>query len=154
MLSSCDKFSSWRYMWRRVSLTATCSTIFFWCFHCKLENLVHLGCFSCYLCSICTMPLSFCNFGYLWHVLAFEDNSPSGSIWSHISEWPLLAYSFEGISRRRGCQPVLKPGADFLTFPPINIEEWYKKFFDLRKVINQSEIQFDLKQLRQLTVCN
>ena len=44
------------------------------------------------------------------------------------------------------------PGVDFLTFPPINIGEIYKKIFDLRKVISQSEILFDLKQLHQLSV--
>ena len=43
-------------------------------------------------------------------------------------------------------------GVDFLAFPPINIGEIYKKIFDLRKVISQSETQFDLKQLHQLTV--
>ena len=41
-------------------------------------------------------------------------------------------------------------GVDFLTFPPIHIWEWYKNFFNLRKVISQSETQFDLKQLQQL----
>ena len=44
------------------------------------------------------------------------------------------------------------PGVDFLAFPPINIGEIYKKIFDLRKVISQSEILFDLKQLHQLSV--
>ena len=44
------------------------------------------------------------------------------------------------------------PGVDFLAFPPINIGERYKKIFDLRKVISQSEIPFDLKQLHQLSV--
>ena len=43
-------------------------------------------------------------------------------------------------------------GVDFLAFPPINIGEIYKKIFDLRKVISQSEILFDLKQLHQLSV--
>ena len=43
-------------------------------------------------------------------------------------------------------------GVDFLAFPPINIGERYKKIFDLRKVISQSEIPFDLKQLHQLSV--
>ena len=46
----------------------------------------------------------------------------------------------------------LKAGVDFLAFPPINIGEIYKKIFDLRKVISQSEILFDLKQLHQLSV--
>ena len=48
--------------------------------------------------------------------------------------------------------PALCPGVDFLAFPPINIGERYKKIFDLRKVISQSEIPFDLKQLHQLSV--
>ena len=43
-------------------------------------------------------------------------------------------------------------GVDFLAFPPINIGEIYKKIFDLRKVISQSEIPFDQKQLHQLSV--
>ena len=43
-------------------------------------------------------------------------------------------------------------GVDFLAFPPINIGERYKILFDLRKVISQSEILFDLKQLHQLSV--
>ena len=46
----------------------------------------------------------------------------------------------------RRCQS----GVDFLAFPPINIGERYNKIFDLRKVISQSEIQFDLEQLYQL----
>jgi len=41
-------------------------------------------------------------------------------------------------------------GVDFIAFPLINIEERYKKIFDIRKVISQSEIPFDLKQLHQL----
>ena len=44
------------------------------------------------------------------------------------------------------------PWVDFLAFLPINIGERYKKIFDLRKVISQSEIPFDLKQLHQLSV--
>ena len=47
---------------------------------------------------------------------------------------------------------VVTAGVDFLAFPPINIGEIYKKIFDLRKVISQSEILFDLKQLHQLSV--
>ena len=47
---------------------------------------------------------------------------------------------------------VSPSGVDFLAFPPINIGEIYKKIFDLRKVISQSEIPFDLKQLHQLSV--
>ena len=43
------------------------------------------------------------------------------------------------------------PGVDFLAFPPINIGERYKRIFDLRKFISQSEIPFDLKQLHQLS---
>ena len=43
-------------------------------------------------------------------------------------------------------------GVDFLAFPPINIGERYKILYDLRKVISQSEILFDLKQLHQLSV--
>ena len=50
------------------------------------------------------------------------------------------------------CPYPLIPGVDFLAFPPINIGEIYKKIFDLRKVISQSEILFDLKQLHQLSV--
>ena len=45
----------------------------------------------------------------------------------------------------------MQSGVDFLAFPPINIGERYKKIFDLRKVISQSEILFDLKQLHQLS---
>ena len=48
--------------------------------------------------------------------------------------------------------PAPSAGVDFLAFPPINIGERYKKIFDLRKVISQSEILFDLKQLHQLSV--
>ena len=47
---------------------------------------------------------------------------------------------------------VIEAGVDFLAFPPINIGERYKIIFDLRKVISQSEIPFDLKQLHQLSV--
>ena len=43
-------------------------------------------------------------------------------------------------------------GVDFLAFPPINIGERYTKIFDLRKIISQSEIPFDLKQLHQQSV--
>ena len=46
----------------------------------------------------------------------------------------------------------VEAGVDFLAFLPINIGERYKKIFDLRKVISQSEIPFDLKQLHQLSV--
>ena len=69
-----------------------------------------------------------------------------------LNGWYILICTVKSTSSGRFWADHCRSGVDFLAFPPINIGERYKKIFDLRKVISQSEIPFDLKQLHQLSV--